>query len=212
MKRLPTLMLLSVFAAPAIARGADAGAAGSQPVAPESHVAPDEPEAVRPAEGASDEDTKAATREQWYGWQSLSADGVALVLLIAAGASSDQRNVLPDIFGYGSLGMYLLGGPATHLMHDSPGRALGSLVLRAGLPLAFGAVGSQLEDCSGDEDYDLCGIVGALLGGTLGIATAITIDAAVLSYEEVPVTSEGVQDIGVSIGRDHFAIVAGGRF
>jgi hypothetical protein len=205
-------MLLSVFAAPAAALGADTGAAHSQPVAAEPHASAREPEAVRPARDASDEGRATATREEWYGWQSLSADGAALILLIAASAASDQRNKLPDIFAYGSVGMYLLGGPSTHLMHDSPGRALGSLAMRAGLPFAFGGIGSQLEDCSGEQDYDLCGIAGALLGGVLGVATAITVDAAVLSYEDVPVTSEGVQNVGVSIGPDHAALVASGTF
>jgi hypothetical protein len=209
MRLLLTPTLLSLFAVPALAHAADDGAVGSHPVAPEPHAA----ESSEPETGhSSDDAAPLEMRERWYGWQSLSADGAALVLLIAAGASSDQRNHLPDVFGYGSLGMYLLGGPATHLMHDSPGRALGSLAMRAGLPFAFGAIGFQLEDCSGDSDYDLCGFGGAILGGVLGIATAITIDAAVLSHEEVPVASRGVPNVGVSIGRDHAALVANGTF
>jgi hypothetical protein len=130
-------------------------------------------------------------------------------MLIAAGASSDQRGPLPAVLGYGALGTYLLGAPVTHFAHDNPGRGLGSLALRAGLPFAFGAIGATSEDCSGD---DFCGLGGAVLGGLLGIATAITVDAAVLGYEEVPIEPEGVTNLGVSIGRDHAALVAGGSF
>lgn len=186
-------MLLSLFAAPDLARATEPGASGAHPVAAEPHAAP-------------------VLHERWYGWQSLSTDGAALLLLIAAGASSDQRNHLPDVLAYGAVGMYLLGGPVTHFAHDNPGRGLGSLALRAGLPIAFGALGYNLEDCSGDENYDLCGFPGALVGGVLGIGSAIAIDAAALGFEEVQVEREGVTDLGVSIGRDHAALVAGGKF
>jgi hypothetical protein len=151
-------------------------------------------------------------RQRWYGWQSLSADGAALLLLVAAGASSDQKSHISDVFGYGALGLYLVGGPVTHLAHGNPGRGLGSLAFRAGLPVVFGAVGSTLEDCSGENDYDLCGLPGAILGGVVGIATAITLDATLLSYDEVPVRSTGVQNVGVSIGPDRAVLVAGGTF
>jgi hypothetical protein len=83
------------------------------------------------------------------------------------------------------------------------------VALRAGLPIAFGAAGAKLEGCSGG---DFCGLGGAVLGGMLGIATAITVDAAVLGYEEVPVEREGVQNVGVSMGRDQAVLVVGGKF
>jgi hypothetical protein len=46
----------------------------------------------------------------------------------------------------------------------------------------------------------------------LGIATAIAIDAALLSYDEVPVTPEGVRNVGVSIGPAGVELVANGTF
>jgi hypothetical protein len=100
----------------------------------------------------------------------------------------------------------------THFAHDNPGRGLGSLALRAGLPIAFGTIGYYGEDCSGGGGYDLCGIVGLLAGGVLGIATAVVVDAAVLSYEEVPIEATGVQSVGVSALRDGALIMAGGTF
>jgi hypothetical protein len=205
-------MFMSVFAAPAIARAQDAGASGSHPVAvvrqinatelePPMRARP-EPEQVR--------DAAPATREHWYGWQSLSVDGASLLLLIAAGAASDSGDdEIANVMAYGALGGYLLGGPVTHFAHDNPGRGLGSLALRAGLPFAFGAIGSKLESCEGG---DFCGVSGAVVGGMLGIASAIAIDAAVLGREEVPVPTPGLSSVSVDVGRDHAALVAGGTF
>jgi hypothetical protein len=212
MRRRLTLTLLSVFAVPALSDAAEPRAAGSHLVAPEPHAAEPEPETAQAQSSATDEAAAPALREEWYGWQSLSTDGAALLLLIAASASSDLKSDVSSVLGYSSLGVYLLGGPVTHFAHDNPGRGLGSLALRAGLPIAFGTIGYYGEDCSGGDDYDLCGIVGALLGGVLGIATAVTVDAAVLGYEEVPIEREGLQNVGVSVTRDVAVIMAGGSF
>lgn len=212
MKLLLMLALLSVFTAPGLARAAEPSVSGSHPVAEEPHGSEaSEPEPAHSG-GTSADAAPASRGQRWYGWQSLSTDGAALLLLIASGASSDQRNSLSEVFGAGAFWAYLLGGPVSHFAHDNIGRGIGSLALRAGLPVAFGAVGFGIEDCSGDNDYDLCGIVGSIVGGVVGIAAAISIDAAVLSYEEVPVTSEGLNDFGVSIGRNHAALVANGTF
>jgi len=213
MRLLSTLTLLSVLATPGLAVGAPPRASGTPPVAPEPQGSEaSEPEAVQPASPSTTPHDTSALRERWYGWQLLSGDGTALLLLIAAGASSDQKSHISDVLGYSALGAYLVGGPVIHVAHRNPGRALGSLALRAGLPILFGALGSTLENCSGDNDYDLCGLPGAIFGGGLGIATAITLDAGLLSYDQVPVRSEGVQHVGVSFGRDRAVLVAVGTF
>lgn len=98
----------------------------------------------------------------------------------------------------------------THLLHGSPSRGFGSLGLRLGLPIAFGYIGSSLERCS--EDFDLCGVPGAIVGGVLGIATAVAVDASVLGYDEVPLETRGVRTVGVTFGRDYSALVASGTF
>jgi hypothetical protein len=46
----------------------------------------------------------------------------------------------------------------------------------------------------------------------LGIATAVTIDAAALGYEEVPLEREELQNVGVPVGRGGAVISAGGTF
>ena len=213
MRLLAILPFSSLFAVSGVAWAEDGNASGAHPVAQEQHDSEaSEPEPAKRAGSRRTTDDTPALRTRWYGWQSLSADGAALLTLISAGAASDQKGHLSDVLTYGSVGIYLLGAPVIHFAHGNPGRGLGSLGLRAGVPVAFGAIGSKLEDCSGDNYYDLCGIVGIIVGGVLGIATAITIDAAVLSYDEVPVASEGIHDVGVSIGPTHAQLVASGMF
>ncbi len=187
------LAFVGVCAAAGHSLAAAPGAPGAHPVAavPQATVAP-------------------KTRERWYGWQSLSADGASLVLLLAASAASDSKSKASDVMAYGALGGYLLGGPVTHLLHDSPSRGLGSLGLRLGLPIALGYIGSSLERCS--EDFDLCGVPGAVIGGTLGILTAVIVDASVLGYDDVPLEMDGVRTVGITFGRDYSALVAGGTF
>lgn len=187
------LAFVGAYAAAGRSLAAAPSAAGSHPVAGVPQATP-----------------TPKTRERWYGWQSLSADGASLLLLIAAGAASDSKGKASDVMAYGAVGGYLLGGPVTHLLHDSPSRGLGSLGLRLGLPIAFGFIGSSLERCS--EDFDLCGVPGAVFGGVLGIATAVVLDASVLGYDEVPVETGGVRTVSITVGPDYSALVAGGTF
>lgn len=118
---------------------------------------------------------------RWYGWQTLLSDSAALTLLFAVGAV-DLGDGAGKFVG-ASLGMYLTGGPVIHATHGNWGRAAGSLGLRVGAPLLGGALGSSLEECSSGEDF--CGLAGAVLGGTLGILTAVTVDSAALARETV---------------------------
>src|SRR6185436_20181890 len=64
-----------------------------------------------------------------YRLQTALADGAAL-LTMAAG-SGDYSS---SMFKFG-IGIYLLGAPIVHIVHRRPGRALGSLAMRAGIPL-----------------------------------------------------------------------------
>ncbi len=235
-------LMIGALAAPARAQDNGAGAPSPPPeaVAPEA-VAPQAPEAAAPqapAPGAgvdtlpavttepdavavdAELDLEAAgseledsapppTEEHWYGWQTLTTDGASLLLLIIAGASSDALDGAGAI-GSLSLGTYLLGGPVVHFAHENVGRGFGSLALRGGLPIVFGVVGVQLENCQEGEWF--CGLGGAVLGGLLGIVTAITVDASLLSYESVPVKTTRLPNIGVVVGRQHGLIVTGGTF
>jgi hypothetical protein len=206
------LAFVSVCAAAGHSRAAAPGAPGPHAVAgvPGATDAARERAATPPRPLAPTTTVAPKMRERWYGWQSLSTDGASLLLLVAAGAASDSKGKASDIMAYGAVGGYLLGGPATHLLHDSPSRGAGSLGLRLGLPIAFGFIGSSLERCS--EDFDLCGVPGAIVGGVLGIATAVVLDASVLGYDEVPLDTGGVRTVGIAFGRDYSALVAAGTF
>jgi hypothetical protein len=97
----------------------------------------------------------------WYGWETLLADGISLV-------------TAPIIVGIGG---YFLATPITHVAHGNPGRAFGSIAMRIALPLTLGLVGSGSS--TRDES------TGLVVGGLLGVATAIILDASVLAYEPV---------------------------
>jgi hypothetical protein len=126
--------------------------------------------------------------ENWYGWQTLTTDGAALALLLAAGATTQSSNAA-GAFGLASLGTYALGGPIVHLTHDRPGTAVGDLVVRVAVPIATtllgGVIGNALVPGSPCDSDLPCGgwIGGSILGLGAGVLTASIVDAAVFGYE-----------------------------
>jgi hypothetical protein len=123
----------------------------------------------------------------WYGWQTLIADG-ASVAVTALGAASQIAPV-----GFMGVGGYLLGAPSVHVAHGNPGRAVGSLLLRAGLPVlgfAAGAAAFHQPDsqaCAGREEcWNFSGLAEGLALGLAGIATSVALDAAVFARESAP--------------------------
>lgn len=221
---LSALLLTSVSAVSGLCRAEESNAAGSHPVAPEPHgselTAPGAgghastaPETVQATASSTAPDVTPQTREHWYGWQTLVIDVTSLAVLITGAAATSPSNEWGDTLVVAGLGGYLLGAPITHVVHDSPGRGLGSLALRAGIPFLGGVVGlSASEGCTSGDDNVGCRIGAAALGGVLGMVAAAAIDATLLGHERVPLDSTGVQSVGVSLGRGHAALVAGGSF
>jgi hypothetical protein len=120
---------------------------------------------------------------QWYGWQTLIADGVSLATLV--GGAFSETLVVPSAFF--ALGGYALGGPAVHWSHGHVGRGFLSMGLRLGGMLGGAALGVAVAGT--DRGGDFGGFAAVILGFTsavLGMAGAITMDAAWLSWEEVP--------------------------
>lgn len=120
----------------------------------------------------------------WYGWQTLSLDGALIagtiaILVLADG--SDRGNTLALVPAAG----FVLGGPTIHLVHHEPWRALGSLGLRAGLPVIGGAMGiGVFATCPPPEgDYGSCGLGELVVGTALGIVAASLIDGGALARE-----------------------------
>lgn len=103
-----------------------------------------------------------------YWWKMLLLDGAGLGL--AAATESEEI----------AIGVFLGAGPVVHLAHDNVRGALGSVALRATIPVAAGLVGALLEDCSRLVDGP-CGYDGFQTGLFLGMGAALLVDYAWLA-------------------------------
>jgi hypothetical protein len=144
----------------------------------------------------------AQTRQEWYGWQTLVSDGIALSLLGAAAATDSES------LAKASLGVYVLGAPAIHVANGEVGRSFASLGVRTIGPIAgllgglfLGALtfpnrGSDdgctktnaYGECVGDEGategFERLGAFGA--GGfVLGFIGASAFDGTVIARKEL---------------------------
>ena len=128
-----------------------------------------------------DEAGELGPRRRWYGWQTLTADGIDLGVLILAGSTGDRgtaRDVGTGLVWFGLLSYELTPG-FIHFVHHNPGRGFASFGMRFGLPLTGAIIGaSAAGNC---ED---CAEAGAGAGILLGMAGAIAIDAAVFAYDD----------------------------
>ncbi len=168
---------------------------------------------------------------QWYGSQTLLADGISFVLGVGVGRLGNGDGGL-KVAAAG----WILGGPAVHAIHRRPGTALASLVMRAGLTLlpyyAGGpckttcttAAGSCADDPNASDHWQsqttTCnGAIGLLLGSMIASA----IDSAFLSREEIPAAAIsqaavpprhhiGIDSAGVFPLNAGAGLALGGRF
>ncbi|TMQ06632.1 MAG: hypothetical protein E6J90_45680 [Deltaproteobacteria bacterium] len=142
-----------------------------------------------------------------YRFQTAAIDAIAL-----ATALGTVRN--PGAFGEFALGTYLFGAPIIHLVHHRPGRALGSLAMRAGIPLAMGLLLASMHtnSCPADstqcDDYGAFGL--ALVGMIGGAVVASVLDTAYLAKgDEPPARSWGPT---VAASRGGVALGVAGSF
>jgi len=123
---------------------------------------------------------QATSTHTWYGWQTLLADGAGLSAAVACAALFENHDS-------GAL-CYLpfLGASAVvHVAHHNPGRAALSFAMMTLLPIVGGAIGNATADCG--KDTFLCGLGETIVGAGVGLATAMTLDAAfAFSTEETP--------------------------
>jgi hypothetical protein len=108
----------------------------------------------------------------------LILDGTAAAL-IALG-SAMPKDALGALIAVGSA-TYLLGGPIVHAARGNWGRSAGSLLLRAGTPLAGAVLGASF--CVPDSGD--C-IEGVLALATIGMLTAAALDLSLLHWEPLP--------------------------
>ncbi len=152
-------------------------------VAPDSGIPGVTPPGLAPLQEPAQ--PRPAPGHEGYRLQTLAADGAAALFVVAAVASSNS-NGDGDRYGQLALGTYLLGAPIVHAVHGHASRALASLALRVGLPLAGAYVGSALAShgnkctdyCDEDSDDELGGVI---LGGLAGMLAAVAIDTGVLA-------------------------------
>ena len=120
----------------------------------------------------------------------LAADAAAVGMALLVSGLNE------DLAGSVGIGGYLFGGPIVHAVHGNGGRALASLAMRGGLPvLGFMLGAGASQGCSGEY----CGLAGAVLGGMLGTATALTVDWLFLARRIRPGTS--AQRPGLRVGQ-----------
>jgi hypothetical protein len=121
----------------------------------------------------------------WYGWQTLALDGTLLVgSVVLLHLGSDTNSDVIDTLAWTPAIAFVTGGPAIHLFHGEPWRALGSFGLRLGLPVVGGAVGVGLfASCSGTRSDGNCGL-GQIVGGfAAGVLAASLIDGLLVARE-----------------------------
>ncbi len=126
------------------------------------------------------------TKRVWYGWQTLTMDGVAVMsggILAKAGY---------DNAGWVWVGTYAFGPPVVHALHGHVGIAFADLGIRVVLPTLTTLAGAAIGCSGGSNDDDGFGnlascVTGVAVGFLVGYAGAIAVDAAVLARETVPV-------------------------
>lgn len=149
---------------------AAAGAKAGATVAAPRHAA---------ASRAAPKAAREATTTEWYGWQTLAADGASLGLVIA-GAASDK----PTLAALGILS-YVVTSPTIHALKNEHGRA--------GVSLGFRLIGPVVGVLGGMAASDIfCGQCGVdysptwVVGGALvGIASGPIFDAVFQSKRAI---------------------------
>jgi hypothetical protein len=136
------------------------------------------------ADDSAPDDAPARPLERWYGWQTLTADGIAATLIaptLVTNANTDEALWCLGIGGYA------FASPIIHLTHGRPGIAAGVFGLRLGVPVVGLILGAQLDknaplrcnamlDCRQSHD-------GMVVGGLLGGVLVAVLDATVFAYE-----------------------------
>ena len=158
---------------------------GAPAPAKTDHLVQAAPEAVPPHDYEEGDDLQLGPRRQWYGWQTLAADGASLLLLISAGAVANDTGRTADqasatLVAMGVVGYEFAPG-IVHFAHGYTGRGFASFGLRLGMPLAGAILGAA---AASDCDSFGCEGSGVGLGLLLGMAGAIAIDAAVFAYDD----------------------------
>lgn len=108
----------------------------------------------------------------WYGWQTLTMDGLSVAVPITLAAAKS------DAAAYAFGGFYLFGPAVVHWTHENVGTGFASVGVRVGSPLV-GLLAGCAVSCGGRGDYEA-----AFAGLFLGYAAAVVLDAAAFAWED----------------------------
>jgi hypothetical protein len=153
---------------------------------------------------ALDAPAPGASAHPWYGWQTLTSDGVSVGLLVA-GLGSDGHGAAAGLTVAGLSG-FGLGAPIIHAAHGRWLIAGADLGMRVGSVLIAGIVGAEIGTAAGPSSAQ-CGatagtapfatggcplqqlsttLEGWTIGAFVGGGIASVIDAALFAHDPVP--------------------------
>jgi hypothetical protein len=113
---------------------------------------------------------------KWYGYQLMLSDLGSLVTAAALSKSNGGTAGVVGVAGFVAV-------PAViHGVHRNVTGAIVSPIVRLGLPVMGALIGAGLESCSPDEWF--CGLGGAIVGGGIGMLTAMILDYS-LAWEHL---------------------------
>lgn len=127
---------------------------------------------------------EAEPARDWYGWQLLINDFVALGALGGAAAAGVKGKTAIAVIVPVAI-VYDLGGPTIHWLHQRKAIAGASLGVRIGVPFVGVMAGAAIAGCGSDESSSAtsCRSRGAGYGALFGFAAATAIDAAFLAWD-----------------------------
>lgn len=118
-----------------------------------------------------------SAKRKWYGYQ-LMLDDAASIALIAGTAGKGAAISLGEL-------SFFFGGSVIHGVHRRAGLALASPLMRVSLVLIGARIGVAAEHCGPTND-DFSALGGALLGGGIGLLTAMMVDYSLAWTDESP--------------------------
>lgn len=135
---------------------------------------------------------------QWYGWETLICDGTAVV-------------TAPFLIGIAG---YVLCAPIVHLANGQPVKAAASIGVRLGAPLGLALAGGLIDAGANNGRCEFgCGMGGAIIGGGIGIVSAVVLDAAVLARKDVKRTEKSASLVPMGSARgDRVEVGLAGTF
>ncbi len=149
-------------------------------------LAPPPPESSPPASPPPESSQRALAEpdRNWYGWQLLINDFVALGSVGGAAIAGVHEKAALAVFVPAVI-VYDLGGPTIHWLHHRRKIAAASFGVRAGVPFVGVFVGMALASCGKADTASAqsCRSLGAGSGALVGFAVATALDASLLAWD-----------------------------